>query len=345
MQRKVLSPYLTLVSVIVIVIIVLPALLVIPFSEKKSSARGDQQVQQEPTVQTMVLQSSVSVPVYRFKQEKVVEIGLEEYVKGVVASEMPADFELEALKAQALTARTYIVNLMLNQTNADLPDLPEGAVASDTIKYQVYNSDEELKKIWGKDYDWKIKKITQAVFETQGQIITYDGNPIDASFFSTSNGYTENSEDYWKNALPYLRSVESPWDKNSPKFLHREEFTVSKVNQLLGVNIKDSGKIGKVTEWTAGKRVGEIEIAGKSFTGRYVRDTLNLASSDFTMERVNDKILIKTEGYGHGVGMSQYGANGMAKEGKSYKDILKYYYKGVAINDADTFVSKLSAYK
>jgi stage II sporulation protein D len=341
MQKRVFTPYFTLVFVIVVVIVIIPALLVLPFSEKKSVARDDVPIQ-EKSKEEMVLNSPVSVPIFREAESKVEEIDLEEYVKGVVASEMPADFELEALKAQALTARTYIVNLLLNPPDINLPGI---AVASDTVQFQVYNSDQELKKIWGIDYEWKMEKITQAVYETQGQILTYEDQPISASFFSTSNGYTENSEDYWPNKLPYLRSVESPWDKKSPKFKHSKELSVQEVNRLLGVKINNSGKIGKVTEWTDGKRVGTIDIGGKDFTGREVRDLLGLSSSDFTMERKGDTVLIKSEGYGHGVGMSQYGADGMAKEGKTYEEIVKHYYQGVTISDSEEYVNKLSAAK
>jgi stage II sporulation protein D len=340
MQKRTLTPYLTLISVIVIVIIVIPALLVIPFSEKKSVAQDERY--QEKIEAKVELKSTVDVPVFRMKENEVVDIGLEEYVKGVVASEMPADFELEALKAQALTARTYIVSLLLNPSDIDLPG---SAVASDTQQFQVYHSDDELKKIWGKDYNWKMQKITQAVYETQGQIITYEDQPIAAQFFSTSNGYTENSEDYWANAFPYLKSVSSPWDKDSPKFHHRKEFSVQEFNRLLGVNVKGTGKIGKVKEWTAGKRIGAIEIGGKEFTGRKVREELGLSSSDFTIEIKDNTVLIESKGFGHGVGMSQYGANGMAKEGNKYEEIVKYYYKGVSINESEGYVSKLAAVK
>ena len=128
---------------------------------------------------------------------------------GVVASEMNASFEIEALKAQALAARTFVVQRMLSggkKNNADV---------TDTVKDQVYKSKDELKKQWGNNYENNLKKIEEAVSKTAGQVLTYDGKPISASFFSTSNGRTENAADYWGNDYPYLKSVDSPWDQAS----------------------------------------------------------------------------------------------------------------------------------
>ena len=162
------------------------------------------------------------------------KLPLEEYVKGVVASEMPAEFAKEALKAQALTARTYIVKQMMSDEKIKLP---EDAIVADTEFFQVYKSDEELKKMWGPDYSKKIKKIEEAVQETSGQILTYGGTPIDATFFSTSNGFTENSEAIWMNSFPYLKSVESPWDKNSPKFSGQKVISIAEFESKLGVKV------------------------------------------------------------------------------------------------------------
>ena len=169
---------------------------------------------------------------YRTAFNEIQKLPLESYLIGVVAAEMPADFEKEALKAQALTARTYIVNQLIQNNRVGLPD---DADVSDSEMHQVYKNDRELKELWGSDYSWKIKKITEAVQETSGQILTYEGSPITATFFSTSNGYTENSEDYWKTSFPYLKSVASPWDANSPKFHNKVVMSVADFEQKLGV--------------------------------------------------------------------------------------------------------------
>ncbi|MGQ0452702.1 stage II sporulation protein D, partial [Bacillus sp. SS-TM] len=253
--------------------------------------------------------------VYREKQKKVETLPVEEYVTGVVASEMNASFEIEALKAQALAARTFVVQRMLSggkKNNADV---------TDTVKDQVYKSKDELKKQWGNNYENNLKKIEEAVSKTAGQVLTYDGKPISASFFSTSNGRTENAADYWGNDYPYLKSVDSPWDQASPKFTSEQIFTVADFQKRLGVKVLADGKVGNIKDLTEGKRVKDVAFQGKTLTGKEVREKLDLRSSDFTWKQQGDKIIVTTKGFGHGVGMSQYGANGMAAEGKKYTDI------------------------
>ena len=342
---KTLKPMIMLVSVVIVVIILVPAMLVLPFSDEKASGKLAENTEQKGTNQggkKDSTETAVEVAVYRTALNEIQELQLESYLVGVVAAEMPADFEKEALKAQALTARTYIVNQLIQNNRMGLPD---GADVSDSEMHQVYKNDQELKASWGSDYSWKINKITEAVQETSGQILTYDGNPITATFFSTSNGYTENSEDYWKASYPYLKSVSSPWDANSPKFYNKVAMTVDEFERKLGVSISGSSQIGTVIERTPGKRIGVVEIGGKKLTGKQIREKLNLMSSDFGWERQGDQIIITTKGYGHGVGMSQYGANGMAQEGKSYEEIVKYYYKGVDIQSSNKWLNTITAKK
>ncbi|KAB8126761.1 stage II sporulation protein D, partial [Gracilibacillus oryzae] len=191
------------------------------------------------------------------------------------------------------------------------------------------------------DYHWKMDKITEAVAATQGEIITYNKEPITPAFFSTSNGYTENSEDYWQNELPYLKIVESPWDEElSPKFLNQIILTANEVQQKLGVNLSANVQDFQITR-TDSNRVETATIAGTAFSGREIREKLNLPSNDFTITRKNDHFVFTTKGYGHGVGMSQYGANGMALEGKNYQDIISYFYKGTAIETLEQAAPKL----
>ncbi len=190
-----------------------------------------------------------------------------------------------------------------------------------------------------------MKKIEDAVQATAGQILTYDGQPIDALFFSTSNGYTENSNDVWANSVAYLKSVESPWDKNSPKFNGEEEISIQDFESKLGVSLGSSASIMTNVEYTSGKRVAKANISGKELTGTDIRDKLGLKSTDFTMTRSGQSIIVTTKGYGHGVGMSQYGANGMAAEGKNYKDIVKYYYKDVAVTNSESLLTAYMAKK
>jgi stage II sporulation protein D len=326
---------------LVTIIVVIPAAVVTPFINSEPVENYQTKEQQiEESAKEEIEEEEYVVSVFRSQQQKVDDIPLEKYVAGVVASEMPADFELEALKAQALAARTYVVKHILYGE-----EVPQGGQITDTVQHQVYNSEEELKKIWGADFTWKMEKINQAVAETKGEILTYEGELIEPAFFSTSNGYTENAEDYWSNALPYLKSVPSPWDVESPKFQEQAYFTVQELEEKLGVDFsKADNDIANITR-TKSDRVKSITIAGKEFSGREVREALGLRSSDFTIQRKGDHFIFKTEGYGHGVGMSQYGANGMAKEGKTYKEILTYYYQGVEIIDMGSEPDRFLALK
>ncbi|MFT8320422.1 MAG: stage II sporulation protein D [Bacillus sp. (in: firmicutes)] len=337
-----IKPFIVLGVILFAITLLIPSILVLPFMEAKISGKLGENVQ-EADNSKKTSEPAVEVAVYREEKKTIEQLDLDEYVLGVVASEMPADFKPEALKAQALTARTYIVKKMENGGSIDLPD---GAVVGDSIKYQVYKNRNELKKIWkASDYNWKIRKIEEAVAATSGKILTYDGQPIDATFFSTSNGYTENSSAIWSNDIPYLTSVESPWDTKSPKYEGKEVLSVPAFEQKLGVNLTNSQEVGQIIERTAGKRVAKVKINGKVLTGIEIREKLNLKSTDFEWVRKGDSIIITTQGYGHGVGMSQYGANGMALEGKTYKDIVKHYYKGVQVTDANKLLTKYTAKK
>ncbi|MGG3625318.1 stage II sporulation protein D [Bacillus gobiensis] len=321
-----------------LIILLIPTILVLPFHEGSNGTAPKNQAKGVPKLED----SSVSVSVYRTAKQEVENIPLEEYVIGVVASEMPADFEEEALKAQALAARTYIVRQM---TGDKAVSSPKGSLVDDTQMFQVYKNNSELKKAWKNDFDKKIKKVTDAVASTQGKILTYDGKPISPSFFSTSNGYTENSEAYWQNKIAYLKSVKSSWDEKSPKFKDTKKFSVAEFEQKLGVNLKDGNSIGEITARTPGKRVATAVINGKSLTGREIREKLGLRSADFQWVRNNDTITLTTKGFGHGIGMSQYGAHYLAKDGKTAEEIVKYYYKGVEISPSDQFLNTYTAKK
>ncbi|PLR76173.1 stage II sporulation protein D [Bacillus sp. V3-13] len=340
-----IKPFIVLAAILFVITLMVPTMLVLPFAEEK--AAGQLGEEKDPSPQATeggnAAEPALEVAVYRTAAKQIEKIPLEKYLVGVVAAEMPADFEKEALKAQVLAARTYILSQMISGKTVGVP---EGADVTDTELHQVYKNDQDLKKNWGKDYDWKLKKVTAAVQETAGQILTYEGSPITPTFFSTSNGFTENSEDYWKNSYPYLRSVQSPWDKESPKFTAQKVIPVAQFESTLGVKITDPANFGKtITERTAGKRVGKVKIGGKELTGKDIREKLDLQSSDFSWVLKGENVVITTKGYGHGVGMSQYGANGMASEGKNYQEIVQHYYQGVEITQSDTLLTKITAQK
>lgn len=344
---KKFKPLIVLLSLLFAVTLIIPAILVLPFSEGKVSGKLGENLSQTPKKSeaptATTADAGVEVAVYRFSKSQIEQVPLEDYLVGVVASEMPADFNAEALKAQALTARTYIIKQLMSKQNH--LGLPKGAQVGDSTMDQVYSGDDQLRKEWGADYSWKRKKVLDAVRATSGQILTYNGEPIQATFFSTSNGYTENSEDYWPSKLPYLRSVTSPWDKNSPKFNSQQIFTVRDFEGKLGVRLGNGSTVGEITARTVGKRVGKVTFGTKTLTGKDIREKLGLKSSDFSWVRKGDNIVINTRGYGHGVGMSQYGANGMAAEGKTYKDIVAHYYTDVAITSTDNMLAMITAKK
>ena len=277
-------------------------------------------------------QDELIVPVYMTKLERIEHIPLETYVLGVVAAEMPAEFELEALKAQALAARTYIIR---RYVQGDFTDMAEpGAWVTDTEQHQVYLTASSITAKFGesKQAEQRLAKLREAVDQTRGSIIMYENEPILAAFFSTSNGYTENSEDYWSSALPYLRSVESPWEEQlSPRFRTTVVYTSEEVARRLGVRGAKADLALRVTKRSAGGRIMQAQVAGKTFTGRELREKLELGSTQFTWSATNGRVSISVTGSGHGVGMSQWGAQGMALAGSHAEEIIAHYYKGAVI--------------
>ena len=243
-------------------------------------------------------------------------IDLEDYVRGVVASEMPVRFESEALKAQSVAARTSALqrNLMVD----------------DTTSSQVYKRDDELKAQWGDSYETNLAKIKAAVKATEGEVLTYDGDYITAAFFSSCDGKTNNAGEYWEKSTPYLVSVDSPWDAQvNDELIQVQEFTASQIAQKLGF-LNPIQSISDIQRYDSGY-VKSIMIDSITFSGRELREKLNLRSNKFTVTMSGSDISFQVAGFGHGIGMSQYGAEGMAKAGKGYKEILLHYYTGVKL--------------
>ena len=248
-------------------------------------------------------------------KEKNLYLDLENYVVGVVAGEMPALFQEEALKAQAVAARSYVLSKE--------KDGNYGVSASTSD--QVFLTSYEMKEKWQNDYDEYYNKILNAVKKTTGEVLTKDNKILKAFYFSMSNGYTENSKDVFGEDL--TQSVESPFEISLSNFEIVKEFSKSELLEKLGVdnlNIENQ----QISET---KHTSSIIIGGKEFSGIEVRKLLNLRSTDFEIKQVGENFNIITRGYGHGVGMSQYGANELAKSGKSYKEILAYYYKNTKL--------------
>lgn len=250
-------------------------------------------------------------------------ISFEDYIVGILAGEMPVSFHKEALKAQAVAARTYAMKKMALNVNKDYDVV-------DTVANQVYLDNEYLKETWNNNYVNNINILKTAVMETYGEYLEYEGEVIEAFFFSTSTGKTENCEDVFGTYLPYLRSVNSSWDDISPVYEETKYFTLKEFYYALDLNFSTVLNT-IVKEKTSTGRIKEVVINSKKFTGSEIVSFLELRSAYFDIKQDNNTVIISTKGYGHGVGMSQYGAEAMSTIGYTYDQILKYYYQGVEI--------------
>ena len=244
-------------------------------------------------------------------------LDLNDYVTGVVASEMPALFNEEALKAQAVAARSFATSKIEN----NFLELTSG------ISDQVYSPNFKLKEKWNDDYNKYYNKIYNCVKSTHNEVIKRDNKILRTYYFSMSNGYTENSQTVFNDTT--FTSVKSLENENTPNYKFQKTFSSSDLNKLLNISSIDIQNI----ERNETNHVKSITINNKTYTGIEFRKLLNLRSTDFTIEKQDNNYIITTIGYGHGVGMSQYGANQMAKEGSSYKEILNHYYENTEISE------------
>lgn len=245
-------------------------------------------------------------------------IEFNEYLIGVLACEMPASFELEALKAQAIASRTYAYYLINHNKN----------ITNDTRTQCMLNKS-QMKENWQNDFDLYYNKLLTAVMQTNNMVLKYNNEIIPAYYFSMSNGYTEDSKYVFNETKDFLKQVDSHYEENNKNFIKETTFSKENFCSLLQIDCSDIN-INNINR-SSSNRVIDLLINDKKFTGVEIRKKLNLRSTDFDIE-IGDDVKITTRGYGHGVGMSQYGANYMAKEGKSYEDILKHYYQGVIIS-------------
>lgn len=277
------------------------------------------------------------ISVFLSANKDVVTVSELEYVCGSVAAEMPASYNEEAIKAQAIACYTNAVRFKAQNTEkSDNSSLSGADISNDTSTHQGYLTKEERQKKWGDSFEKYEKKIQDAVNSVLGQTLTYKGELCVAAFHAISPGTTENAEVVWGKNIDYLKSVRSTGDPLSPSYLSTLSVTKEQfcdIAKSLGseVDINDKSTwIGKIKS-TDSKTVTSIEIGGKSFTGAEVRSAFSLKSAAFTAEATSTGVIFKVYGYGHGVGMSQYGADYMARQGSSYEEILKHYYKGASI--------------
>ena len=273
----------------IIVAIIVAMLFTIPFIFKK------EEIVQKKQCELVITVEGAQLP-------------LEEYVLGVVAGEMPAAYDIEALKAQAIAARTYAIYKM-NSGQSELQA---------TVAHQVFHDKQQRAEKWKDESDQYEQKLQQAVKETAGKIVTYNGEAISAMFHAASNGKTESARNYSGNNIAYLQSVSSPEKEIESVSVSFQQLGVKNLNELEIVR-NDSG------------RVDYVQLADERWTGREFRELLSLRSTDFTLTQKQGQIVVTTSGYGHGVGMSQRGAQEYALKGKKAEEILLHYYSGTKI--------------
>ena len=314
-----------------------------PIISEAGSDKSNVPEEPEQTVQTEAAETAPAEPVLtgRKAPEKiklldsgtVKELSTDEYIKGVVAAEMPADFPEEALKAQAVAARSYAMYCAETKKHGD------AQVCSDFACCQAWISEDTMRKNWGENFDANFRKISSAVEDTSGQYLSYEGRPVFAAFHSSSAGATEDCGEVW-NPRPYLVSVESPENElNVPGFLSTLECApidfrdcILSVAPDADFSGEESGWIGDTVRDDSG-RVRSIVLGGAEIKGPELRKLFSLRSTSFSLEYRDGCFVFSVRGFGHGVGMSQYGAKLMAENGSSYREILSHYYSGAALTE------------
>jgi len=330
------------IIVIFIIIVLIPLLIV-----RGCSSTPQEEMPPEKEAE------SIKVKVYISSEDRIQEMDLEEYVKCVVAAEMPADFEPEALKAQAVAARTYVYGRMKKIYIPKDNSHSDADICTDYAHCQAWISRQDAMKKWGifkANNNWK--KVERAVEETEGIIIIHDGKIINPVFHSSSGGKTENSEDVWEGVkVSYLRSVPSAGEEVAPNYIYtvtmkNEDFIEAIKKEYPDLKFEKENIIEdiEILGHTEGGDVKTLRIGNIELKGTDLRKILSLRSANFKIEaHDSDSIEITTTGYGHGVGMSQWGANHLAKIGGNYEEIIKYYYTGVELSSIESFDNKKAA--
>lgn len=301
-----------------------------PEEEPDSSAAGETQAERVPA---SVYDSARTLRVKL--GDTVQEMDLETYLRGVVRAEMPASFELEALKAQAVAARTYTFYKMEQGAS---PNHPDADLCGDFSCCQAYKSEEDAAVDWGMSTAVYENKIRRTVAETDGEVVLYGDAPVLAVFHSSSAGATQNVEDVWQNSLPYLQSVDSPEGAEAvPNYYSKVSFSLTDFKERFIARYPTANLSGSPSNWfthiqqTETGAVLSLEVGGVELSGGDLRTLLGLRSATFTIDFTDTEVIFSVTGYGHGVGMSQYGANVMAKEGRTCEEILTHYYTGTTV--------------
>lgn len=257
------------------------------------------------------------------KDNSIIKVPLEDYIVGVLAGEMPIDFEEEAFKAQAVAARSYVLIKMKENMNNDYDVV-------DTVQNQVYLDYVYLKNVWKNNYIKNINKLKKIVKDTKGQYLEYNGEIAQTMYFSTSTGITENCKEIFGNDIPYLTSVDSKWDNISPLYETSQEYNIIEFFQKLNLPYSKDLNISYIKRTSTGRNI-KLMINNNIYNASDIMQIFNIKSTFFDITKNNNVIKINSKGYGHGVGMSQYGAQAMALQKYKYNQILYHYYKNTKI--------------
>ncbi len=262
---------------------------------------------------------------------KIYHTDLENYLVGVVAAEMPANFEIDALKAQTIAARTLAVQRLKRFGGRGCGHYPGVDFCDDPSENQAWQSVSELKTKWGEDFPRLYAKISRAVRGTSGIIMTYHKKPIDALFHSTCGVGTADASEIWHHQVPYLQGVNCGFDSQSPRYMSQIKYSWSELARRLQIPLSRLKTI-RIRQRSSRGRVLWISVDKSLYSGENFRKALALNSTCFTCSASRNDVTFNTIGYGHGVGMCQYGANGMAKQGYTYLQILYHYYQGIQLS-------------
>ena len=292
------------ILVVIIILLVPISLLINPQTQKQQETQPKQEI-----------------IVHLQKDNEILNLNLFDYLVGVVGAEMPASFPFEALKAQSIASRTFA-----------LSSLQENNEINTTLSSQSYKTNEELKQTWQNNYDTYYNKIKQAVEATNNLVITYDNQIIKSYYFAMSNGKTTSSLPVFNEELPYIESVESTFEEQNKSFQITTTFTYQNFCESLNISPCENITITDIQKDNT-NRITSLKVNNNEYKGTIFRKLLNLRSTDFEIKLNPENIDITTKGYGHGVGMSQYGASYLANKGYNYEEIIKYYYKNVEIKN------------
>ena len=334
MKKDIMS--ILIFSILILILMIITPMFIIKSIPTQADSEEEVSVELDDENNNIILDGNKTIKVNITKENRIEEVPIEEYVKSVVSGEMPVSFSEEALKSQAIAARTYIASKRLRGCN-----IANGGDVCDTTHCQVYISKDKRLESWGEKANEYWEKISKAVDDTQGMVLTYNNELVlYPQFFSTSSGMTENAVDVFSNSVPYLVATESKGEEIAPKFqteipIDINEF-INKINDKYPeANITSEGlqKEIEIISRSDSGGIKEIRVGNEKIRGLDFRLALGLTSANFEYSINESQIIFKCKGYGHGVGMSQWGANVMAKNGSNYEEILTHYYTGVKIKN------------